>query len=206
MRFPQSPAVTLALFAAVSAALVTAVYLLTRAPIQAAEARWFQQRLSAVLQPATGLEPVDYEDIVQLPDRQRCPQCWQNSELIDPAHAIHLNSQSAGAPVFAIPTFSSRGYNGRIDVITGVAIVREQQSPAIVAVQVSRHRETPGIGDRIEADKSAWLENFRGKATVNDIDALSGATISASAVEDAVEKALRFARQNRDQLMSHTGS
>tara|TARA_R100000306_G_C4382163_1_gene146000 strand:+ start:6819 stop:7448 length:630 start_codon:yes stop_codon:yes gene_type:complete len=205
IQFQQSPAHTLGLFAAVSAALVTAVYLLTRAPIEAAEARWFQHRLSAVLQtPGSATALVASEAIIELPAPSECTECWSDAELVQADQAIYMAAQKSASAVFAIPSVSSRGYNGRIEVITGVQLVGEQQEPTIVSVEVTRHRETPGIGDRIEADKSQWLAQFRGQHTVAGADALSGATISASAVKAAIDDALRFARANQATLKSHS--
>src|SRR5690606_20720336 len=126
-----------------------------------------------------------------------CERCWHDGQLLEQDGMIFT---AGSPPIFAIPTASRRGYNGRIDVITGVGLAGEQQTPTIVAVEISRHRETPGIGDRIEADKTPWLTRFRNRTSTAGLDALSGATISALAVADAVDKALEFARANRDQL------
>ena len=197
-RLPRSPAFTLGLFASISAGLVTTVYLLTQTPIKAAEARWFQQRLARVLLPDEGPTGALSPSLIRkLPDVTSCGSCWLEAHLLERDDGLFM---AGSPPVFAISTSSDRGYNGRIKVITGVRLVGEQQKPSIVAVEVSHHRETPGIGDRIETDKSPWLNQFRSQTVTDDIDGLSGATISAMAVRDAVDKALHFVHANQAQM------
>jgi len=95
------------------------------------------------------------------------------------------------------------GYNGRIDLL--VAIRRDGR---LEGVRVVAHRETPGLGDGIEAERSAWIHGFDGKSLANPgashwavrkdggaFDQLTGATITPRAVVAAVKRALEFAQQ-----------
>jgi electron transport complex protein RnfG len=78
---------------------------------------------------------------------------------------------------------------------------------------VVKHRETPGLGDGIEAHRSHWIEGFTGKSLVDpqaagwkvkrdggEFDQLTGATITPRAVVGAVHKALKYFEQNRREL------
>ncbi|MCM8781536.1 MAG: RnfABCDGE type electron transport complex subunit G [Candidatus Omnitrophica bacterium] len=88
---------------------------------------------------------------------------------------------------------TTNGYNGFIRLIVGIDL-----NGVIKGIRVIEHRETPGLGARINeikpGEKDAWfLRQFIGKSarTIEirkDIDAVTGATISSKAVADAVNK------------------
>lgn len=105
------------------------------------------------------------------------------------------------------------GYNGDIRLLLGVAVPGTEggrqhpgaERPTIVGVRVVEHRETPGLGDYIDAARSAWIDQFDGRSLRDPaldawrverdggrFDAVAGATISARAVVDATRRALQF--------------
>ncbi|MCL2682068.1 MAG: RnfABCDGE type electron transport complex subunit G [Bacteroidales bacterium] len=94
----------------------------------------------------------------------------------------------------AIATFSNRGFSGQIRLMAGFL-----PDGTIYNIDVLRHSETPGLGDKIEHRKSTWPQQFRGQnpATFNlrvrkdggDVDAITAATITARAYTDAVQRA-----------------
>ena len=86
-----------------------------------------------------------------------------------------------------------------------------------MGVRVLRHRETPGLGDGIEIQRSNWIETFVGKSLSNPnesqwkvkrdggvFDQFTGATITPRAVVGAVHKALLFFNTNRERIFSHS--
>ncbi|UNC91098.1 FMN-binding protein [Candidatus Contubernalis alkaliaceticus] len=81
------------------------------------------------------------------------------------------------------------GYGG--DVRVNVTADTEGN---VIAVEVTGHTETPGLGDKIE--EQSWLAQFIGKGINDpisigtDIDNISGATVSCRAVAAAVRDAL----------------
>ena len=95
----------------------------------------------------------------------------------------------------------ARGYSGPICMVVGL-----DPAGVIKGIRIIAHRETPGIGARINeviaGEKDPWfLRQFVGKQgrTVTlkrDVDAVSGATISSNAVTAAVNDAVNvfFAR------------
>ena len=92
------------------------------------------------------------------------------------------------------PFTTTRGYNGRIDLLIALNSDRE-----VISVRVTHHEETPGIGDKIELDVSGWIHQFSGRSADDtdwtlspggDIDAISGATITSRAVTDAIAEVL----------------
>ena len=93
---------------------------------------------------------------------------------------------------------TSKGYNGNISFWLGVNTEGE-----ILGVRVISHKETPGLGDKIETGVSDWIHTFAGKSLENlqeadwavkknggIFDQFSGATITPAAVIEGVETGL----------------
>ncbi len=85
------------------------------------------------------------------------------------------------------------GYNGNIRLLTGVSV--EQ---TLLGVRVITHKETPGLGDKIETRKSDWIKKFTGLSLSNPdrdnwkvkrdggvFEAFTGATITPRAIVPA---------------------
>lgn len=114
-----------------------------------------------------------------------------------------------GEPVAAVfNSVAPDGYNAPIRLLIGI-----RAGGAISGVRVMDHRETPGLGDPIEADKSDWILQFDGTslnyppaddwAVVRDggtFDGLTGATITPRAVVRAVHNTLIYFDENRASL------
>lgn len=105
------------------------------------------------------------------------------------------------------------GYAGPIRLLIGVAYSGE-----VSGVRVLSHRETPGLGDLIEADKSDWLEQFpdtsletppRGQWAVERdggaFDQITGATVTTRAVVRAIKQTLLYFEANRDEIFAAEG-
>ncbi len=91
-----------------------------------------------------------------------------------------------------------RGYSGDIRLL-----IAAHPDGTVIGVRVLDHRETPGLGDRIEARRSDWINQFDGRSLQDpppeawapdrrggEFDTMTNATITASAVIDAVRRAL----------------
>lgn len=102
------------------------------------------------------------------------------------------------AAVFA--TLAPDGYGGPIRLLVGVNV-----DGTVAGVRVTGHRETPGLGDPIEASRSDWILGFDGRslgdpplarwAVARDggaFDQFTGATISPRAVVGAVREVLVY--------------
>lgn len=102
------------------------------------------------------------------------------------------------------------GYSGDIRLL--VALDTEG---SVLGVRVLEHRETPGLGDRIEREKSDWVEQFGGKSLGSppadkwapdrrggEFDTVTSATISSAAVIDAVRRVLQALQSNRDEWLA----
>ncbi len=117
------------------------------------------------------------------------------------------NNQPAGL-IFQIT--SHHGYSGDITLLMAV-----YPNGTIAGVRVLNHRETPGLGDKIEVQKSNWILSFNGqtiqanqpddprwavKKDGGEFDQFTGATITPRAVIAAVKKALLFIQQHGESL------
>jgi len=120
-----------------------------------------------------------------------------------------------GAPAAAVlTTLAPDGYSGPIKLLVAV-----RRDGTLSGVRVLSQKETPGLGDRIEEDKSDWIHGFDGKSLGKPplekwgvkrdggaFDQLTGATITPRAVVRAVKKTLLYYRDNADQLFQQPAS
>ena len=84
------------------------------------------------------------------------------------AMARHLGQISSGTGYTAslggtpqaivIPVVAPDGYSGAIEMLMGVDL----RNLSVLGVRVTSHRETPGLGDKIELVKSDWILSFNG--------------------------------------------
>ena len=96
------------------------------------------------------------------------------------------------------------GYNGNIRLLTGIDIDGE-----LLGVRVIGHKETPGLGDKIETRKSDWIKGFSGLSLLNldksqwkvkrdggSFDQFTGATITPRAIVSAAYQILEYVREH----------
>lgn len=104
------------------------------------------------------------------------------------------------------------GYSGNIHLLVGV-----DAQGNVLGVRVTQHRETPGLGDDIEADRSDWIHGFRSRSLGDPpieswrvrrdggvFDQFTGATVTPRAVVRAVRNALVYFQENAETLLSTT--
>jgi electron transport complex protein RnfG len=128
----------------------------------------------------------------------------------------HRSPQSAylalkgGEPsALILPVTAPDGYSGAIHLLVGIFA-----DGRLAGVRVLSHKETPGLGDKIDLAKSDWILGFTGKSLDNpsedgwavkkdrgDFDQFAGATITPRAVVKAVHGALRYFDTHRAQLL-----
>jgi len=120
-------------------------------------------------------------------------------------------AKKANTPVaLMLETSTFKGYAGEIKIAVGILA-----DGSVAGVRTIRHSETPGLGDKIQTNKSDWIYSFNGKTyqtdhserwevTKNggDIDAFTGATITPRAVTLAVKDALIYFAKNKQQLFN----
>lgn len=118
-----------------------------------------------------------------------------------------------GEPVAAVLTVvAPDGYSGKIKMLVGI-----YQSGKLAGVRVINHKETPGLGDKIDENKSDWILQFEGlslkepaeskwkvKKDGGAFDQFTGATITPRAVVSAVKRALAYFRSEKAALFAVT--
>jgi len=111
-----------------------------------------------------------------------------------------------------LPVVAPEGYSEAIRLIVGIS-----PGGAIIGARVTRHRETPGLGDQVELQKSNWILQFNGRSLANPLpaawqvkkdggqfDQLTGATITPRAIVNAMRQTLEFYAQNKTRLLADT--
>lgn len=108
---------------------------------------------------------------------------------------------------FVADVVAFNGYSGKIRMLVGV-MTESKGNGVLLGVRVIDHKETPGLGDKIDVRKSDWIKQFAGKSMFldkrqfkmskngGDIDALSGATISSRAVAKTAQQVLTYYQLN----------
>ncbi len=169
---------TLFVIALISSVSVGSVYEITKAPIAQAQ---LEKKTNAIQQvvPEFDNNPINEGSTVQT---------GNGFFYLYPAMN---NGVLVGT---AVEAFSNNGFGGEVKVMVGFL-----PDGSIHDIAVIQHKETPGLGDKIDPSKSNFLKQFQGKHAMNfrvrvkkdggDVDAITAATISSRAFCDAVQQA-----------------
>jgi electron transport complex protein RnfG len=117
-------------------------------------------------------------------------------------------TDSSGQIGSVIPFRSTEGYSGTIQLL--IALDQDQR---IVGLRAIDHKETPGLGDKIDTRKTDWILSFNGLSyedlSPNDwavdkdggrFDSFTGATITPRAVVNALRDTLSYFNANPELL------
>ena len=192
---------TLAFIAAVCTAMVAVTWQFTSDRIAANKKAWLERSLQPALAGVFFDSPVT-ESMLTIPPPHDLP----GTEA-----AIVYRVYAQQVPVAALFVVSARdGYAGPIRLLIGISM-----DSTVTGVRVLEHRETPGLGDRIETMKSDWvlqfdgqsigdpaLEHWKIKGDGGSFDQLTGASITPRAIVKAVKETLIYFDANRDALFA----
>lgn len=169
---------TLLAITLIASAGLGVVYGLTKEPIAAVKMANINLSIQEVL-PAFDNQP--YTEMYKIPADGDTLYCYPGKK----------DGQLIGT---AVETFSDKGFGGKIKVIVGFL-----PDGTINSCKVIEHKETPGLGDKMDKKKSAFANQFdkknlnKFKAKVKkdggDVDAITAATISSRAFCDAIQRA-----------------
>ncbi len=171
----------LLLFAAVCLFGIYLLFILTQEAAKRSEARYLVQSLAKVLP----------DNAMQQTFDNNLPATRQT---IDGMTVYQACKQ--GQPRYIVLEVSSdKGYSGLIKLLVAVDLTQRR----VYAVRPLFHQETPGLGDQIDVDKSAWLKQFAQPLSTSPaqiavkqdnghIDAITGATITSRAVSNALRQ------------------
>jgi H+/Na+-translocating ferredoxin:NAD+ oxidoreductase subunit G len=170
----------------------------TEADIQAAQARDMKQSLAQVL-------PGHYDNDL-LKDTVTVP---------GPDGSVTVyRARRAGKVEAVVFQVQAQGYAGPVVSMMGV-----DRTGHVLGVRVIKHKETPGLGDRVEPAKSDWIHSFEHKFFGNPpadkwavrkdggvFDQFSGATITPRAVVKSVKGGLEFFQNEKTRLLDENAT
>ena len=192
--------ILLALFALGTTALIASTYLLTKDSI-ALQMRQAEEKALLELVPRSRHDNEMLDDTITVGPQDA------GLGLREEKH-IYVARQGGAVVAVIIPVVAPDGYTGDIDLIVGV-----NRDGTIAGMRALNHRETPGLGDKVDLKKSDWVLGFNGRSLTNptvdrwavkkdkgEFDQFTGATITPRAVVGATLRALQFAEANRKTL------
>lgn len=162
----------------IAAVAVGGVSLLTKEPIEAAKQAKITGAIAEVM-PGFDNDPSTDKQTLNMDGRELT------------AYTAKQGDSTIG---YAIETFTNKGFGGDIKLMVGIT-----SDGMIKSISVLEQKETPGLGDKINKEKSDFSLQFDGKSPDTfkmevkkdggDVDAITASTISSRAFCDAVERA-----------------
>jgi len=123
---------------------------------------------------------------------------------------VYLAKKSGKVTAVCFKFIAPDGYSGAINMIMGI-----DRDGNILGVRVLSHKETPGLGDKIEVAKSDWILNFAGRSLDNltpaqwavkkdggVFDQFAGATITPRKSVQAINRGLQLFKTHQAQLVN----
>lgn len=193
----------LGLFALVTAAVLASTQLATRDRIAAAEREAAQRALFELV-------PQARIDNDLLNDTLPAPETMLPTLGLKSPEPIHRARRDGKVIAVIVPAVAPDGYSGAIRLLVGV-----NRDGSVAGVRALSHKETPGLGDKIDLAKSDWILTFDGRRlgdpTADDwrvkkdggaFDQFTGATITPRAVVAQVRRVLEEVQAHRAQLFA----
>ena len=175
---------TLVVVTLVAAGLMGTVFALTKEPIRLAELAKKNEAIAVVV-PGFDNEP-----------SQEVQRVFLDGD------SLFLYTARKGDDLLgtAVETFTNKGFSGNFKLMVGF-----DTTGSIIDIAVISHSETPGLGNKMEQDKSDFHVQFMGKDPANfnlavkkdrgDVDAITASTITSRAYCDAVQRAYQAFQQ-----------
>ena len=190
----------LAAFALLTTGAVTLVQLATAEQIALQEQKKLMNTLSQVL-PSTRYDNQLYLD---------CTIVSAEALGTLAPHTIYRARKAGENIALLVQSTAPDGYSGKIEILS--AIYRDG---TVAGVRVLNHKETPGLGDKVEPEKSDWIHSFveqqllltddsrwAVKKDGGQFDQFTGATITPRAVVNSVKSANTYVQTHFDALFA----
>lgn len=194
-------ALLLSAFATVCTLLVSITYILTKPIIEQQEQQDLLNKLNQVLV-AERFDNNPLNNCVALTDKSIFGD--------DSSHVIYRATNKTQPYALVFQTQTSKGYNGLIKVMVAINKAGEVQG-----VRALKHQETPGLGDKIDLEKSDWVLSFNDMKVKNAedkrwfvkkdggyFDQFTGATITPRAVVNQLRQSINYVTLNFDRLFA----
>ncbi len=203
IRLPENPAIRVGLLLAIFA--ITATVLVALTETQTRE-RIHENQRQATLRAIAAVVPEQSFDNDILTDTLTLPA---TAALGTTESTTVYRARLDETPVAAVlNVIAPNGYSGSIHMLVGI-----YYDGTVSGVRVISHRETPGLGDKIDERRDDWILQFSGLSLQNppalrwkvkrdggSFDQFTGATITPRAVVSAVQQALVYFEEHRDRL------
>ena len=192
---------TLVLFAVtfVAVSALAVVNQITKEPIAQAEINAREQIYKIVYPDAENFTDIENaENLIENSDKMLkdagCDGCFIND-------ALAVTDKNGSIKGYVIAATSPSGYGGDLQIALGITLDSE-----ITGFNIVSHSETAGLGSK--CTESGFTSQFTGKSAEilkytktgayadNEIDAISGATITTNAVTEAANAAIMFYQEN----------
>lgn len=196
-------AVVLSVFALISTWLVAITFDATKEPIAASEKKALLRNLHQLVPPNMHDNDL-FTDVITVNDTVHLG--------INIPLRVFRARKNAQPIALAIESVAPDGYSGNIFLLIAI-----NYDGRLLGVRVSKHKETPGLGDAIEIERSDWVNSFNNKSLSSthtkawqvkkdggEFDQFTGATITPRAIVKAVHKTLLYYQQHRDSLYTST--
>jgi electron transport complex protein RnfG len=195
----------LAVFAVITTGLISLTYFGTRDQIALQQ----QQKLLSILNAV--IDEGSYDNSIQLDCALVTSVEMLGSD--QPQHIYRATKQ--GRPVAAaVETTAPDGYSGKIQLVVGVTSSK-LDSAKVTGVRILDHKETPGLGDKIDLRINDWVldfdnqvytaemaSNWAVKKDGGQFDQFTGATITPRAVVNAVRASVEYYLANKTTIFS----
>ncbi|VAW60933.1 Electron transport complex protein RnfG [hydrothermal vent metagenome] len=122
---------------------------------------------------------------------------------------VYIAKQQTQVSAMIFSVIAPRGYSGEIKMLIGV-----NMDGRVAGVRIVSHKETPGLGDAMEIERSDWVLSFNTRSLLNPdekywkvkrdggyFDQFTGATITPRAVVQAVHLCLVYFDRHKQELV-----
>lgn len=185
-------------FALVTTAAVTLVQQFSAPRIALQEKQQLQQLLQQVI-PQSAYDNTLYLDCTLVSTAQLGSQ---------QPHYVYRARKNGEVVALLLQSTAPNGYSGNIDMLSAV-----YADGTVAGVRVTKHNETPGLGDKVELARSDWITRFANKKLLSEndnrwavqkdggmFDQFTGATITPRAVVGNVKRTAWYAKTHFNAL------
>ncbi len=200
MKFPQKVSLTSLIFpltiTMLFSIMITFFFVsITREPIKQIKIKKHAELIQKLIPQTNGNKTYDNDLLKDKIEITALRFSGANNSIS--VYRARKNEQAVGLIMLPI---TLNGYNGAIKLAMSL-----DSHGKILIINILDHKETPEFGDAIHQDNSNWLKSFTGKTSIDltkesDIDQISGASVSSTAVTTAIIKCLNYYQKEKDQL------
>ena len=204
IRSVSRNSLVLGVFALATAGMLSVIYHQTAERIAAQEKIAAQKALLEIV-------PTERHDNDMLTTQWKLPEEVRKSLNLDSNDVIYVALKNDKPVAIIAPAIAPDGYSGEIKILTGINF-----DGSISGVRVVQHKETPGLGDKVDTNKSDWIFGFNEKSLGNphenlwavkkdggEFDQFTGATITPRAVVAQVKNTLLMFENYKDVIFEH---